>query len=241
MNNSPIRLNILHAGAYVIKGEAGAILVDTGPPGHEKRLESQLKNHGLALHDIHTVILTHAHYDHAGNLKYVKEKAAPLSSPILTPHPSSRRGSPLLPAEAMLCSDAFSPSLNRFSAGSGPIPVSLLTSSSMKGWTSVLTAWTAKSCTPPATPAVPSLLFLKAVKRLSGTLFSTSWAEYTPPSSMIKQPFFKAGKNSSRPDALPSIPPTAALCLGTSWKNLTKKRQASQYNPPPFFLEQRFE
>jgi glyoxylase-like metal-dependent hydrolase (beta-lactamase superfamily II) len=68
--------------AFLVEGGPDPILVDTGmrDPGramdvhglgpHRIRegwtLESQLRNHGLDLEDIPTVILTHLHYDHAG-------------------------------------------------------------------------------------------------------------------------------------------------------------------------------
>lgn len=64
--------------AWLIRGEGKKILVDTGPcdpawsakhhhtieVSEEMKLESALKLHGVALADIHCVVLTHLHWDH---------------------------------------------------------------------------------------------------------------------------------------------------------------------------------
>ena len=52
--------------AYLIRGEAGCILVDTGIPGSEKKVDRVLKRHGLKFRDIKLIVVTHAHTDHAG-------------------------------------------------------------------------------------------------------------------------------------------------------------------------------
>ena len=52
--------------AYLIRGEAGCILVDTGIPGSEKKVDRVLKQHGVKFRDIKLIVVTHAHTDHAG-------------------------------------------------------------------------------------------------------------------------------------------------------------------------------
>lgn len=61
------RLNYFNV--YVIKGEDGDILIDTGFIGMKRRLQRFLDKF-----DIKLIILTHAHVDHAWNAKYLKER-----------------------------------------------------------------------------------------------------------------------------------------------------------------------
>lgn len=63
-------LNFLNAGeaiaAYVIPTENGAVLVECGPHSTVDRLTDGLAKLGLRPTDIHTLLLTHIHFDHAG-------------------------------------------------------------------------------------------------------------------------------------------------------------------------------
>lgn len=70
-----IKIPILPLGllnAFLIQGLRGLILVDTGLPGSEKKLESILHQHNWKYSDIKLIIITHAHVDHAGNAARVK-------------------------------------------------------------------------------------------------------------------------------------------------------------------------
>lgn len=58
----------LYFNVYVIKGEKGDILIDTGFIGMRKQLKKWLDNFNIKL-----VILTHAHVDHVWNASYVKK------------------------------------------------------------------------------------------------------------------------------------------------------------------------
>jgi glyoxylase-like metal-dependent hydrolase (beta-lactamase superfamily II) len=53
--------------AYLLVGKGSAVLVDTGLPGSEHRVEGALRRHGLSLSALRFVILTHGHIDHAGS------------------------------------------------------------------------------------------------------------------------------------------------------------------------------
>jgi hydroxyacylglutathione hydrolase len=71
-----IRIPILPfnmVNAHLIKSEAGCILVDTGIPGSERKIERALSQHGLSFKDIKLVVVTHAHTDHAGSATRVRE------------------------------------------------------------------------------------------------------------------------------------------------------------------------
>lgn len=58
----------LYFNTYVIRGENGDILIDTGFKFMRRRLKKWLDNF-----DIKLIILTHAHVDHTWNAKYLKD------------------------------------------------------------------------------------------------------------------------------------------------------------------------
>jgi glyoxylase-like metal-dependent hydrolase (beta-lactamase superfamily II) len=51
---------------YVIKGSSKNVLIDTGLPSNFSRLNHALAKIGLSCDDIHLILLTHEHLDHAG-------------------------------------------------------------------------------------------------------------------------------------------------------------------------------
>lgn len=70
-----IRIPILPLGmvnAYLVKSEAGCVLVDAGIPGSERKIGRVLSQHGLSFKDIKLIIVTHAHTDHAGSAACVR-------------------------------------------------------------------------------------------------------------------------------------------------------------------------
>ncbi len=66
------RIICLYANVYVVTGYGHCILVDTGPVAFQRFLARQL--HRLGITRIHKVILTHTHYDHAGNAAFLQKK-----------------------------------------------------------------------------------------------------------------------------------------------------------------------
>ena len=67
------------ANVLLIRDDDGAYLVDVGC-GHEEtylRLKEFITSQGLSITDIHTVILTHAHPDHMGAMRYLLEDISP--------------------------------------------------------------------------------------------------------------------------------------------------------------------
>ena len=71
-----LRIPILPFGmvnAHLILGPDGCILVDTGLPGLESKIEKTLTNHRLSFKDIILIVVTHAHVDHAGNAALLRE------------------------------------------------------------------------------------------------------------------------------------------------------------------------
>jgi hydroxyacylglutathione hydrolase len=64
-------LGMVHC--HLVVGENGCILVDTGIPGSEDKIERVLKNNGLHFEDIKLIVITHAHTDHAGSAARLRE------------------------------------------------------------------------------------------------------------------------------------------------------------------------
>ncbi len=60
------RLKLRGCNAYLIEDDAGTFLVDTGIPGN-------LRNVSKAVKEIDGIIITHAHYDHAGSAYEISE------------------------------------------------------------------------------------------------------------------------------------------------------------------------
>ena len=58
---------------FLVKGKAGCILVDTGLPGSEHKINKVLRKHGLSFTDIKLIVITHAHIDHAGSAARLRE------------------------------------------------------------------------------------------------------------------------------------------------------------------------
>jgi len=61
--------NLDYFKAYLIKGEDGDILIDTGFSSSRNKLKRLLDKNNVKL-----IILTHAHLDHIWNVKYFKER-----------------------------------------------------------------------------------------------------------------------------------------------------------------------
>lgn len=65
---------------FVIRGDHGLILVDTGVPGSSRKIFEQIKEHGLDPSDIQLIIVTHGHMDHFGSVGEIKKQ---LNVPVL--------------------------------------------------------------------------------------------------------------------------------------------------------------
>lgn len=69
--------NVEHGiAAYVVIGQGGPVLIETGPGSTLKQLLSSLKYHGIAASDIRHVFVTHIHLDHAGAAGWWSEQGA---------------------------------------------------------------------------------------------------------------------------------------------------------------------
>lgn len=59
---------------FLIRGERGCVLVDTGTPGKADRILKRLAKRGVAPDDIRLILLTHGHTDHFGNAAELRER-----------------------------------------------------------------------------------------------------------------------------------------------------------------------
>ena len=66
----PIKLG--HVNIYLVKTEAGYILVDAGMPNAVKKIDQALRTHGVDADEVSLIILTHGHLDHAGAAAQLK-------------------------------------------------------------------------------------------------------------------------------------------------------------------------
>lgn len=66
------QLSLGLANAFLLKGDR-PILVDTGRPRDAQALARALKEAGVAVADLALILHTHAHWDHAGSTRQLKE------------------------------------------------------------------------------------------------------------------------------------------------------------------------
>lgn len=59
---------------YVVRGQEGSVLVDTGFPGKADALLEQLEKRGVDPAEISLILLTHGHPDHAGNAAELRQR-----------------------------------------------------------------------------------------------------------------------------------------------------------------------
>jgi glyoxylase-like metal-dependent hydrolase (beta-lactamase superfamily II) len=65
-----------HVNCYLIEDERGIAVVDPGLPGEDswKALSSRLRTAGYTVNNIHTVIVTHSHFDHFGGAERIRKE-----------------------------------------------------------------------------------------------------------------------------------------------------------------------
>lgn len=66
----PIRLSL--SNAFLAVGKR-PVLVDAGSPGEEHKIASAIQSAGVALEQVALILLTHAHRDHAGGAKAMRQ------------------------------------------------------------------------------------------------------------------------------------------------------------------------
>lgn len=60
---------------YLVRENNKYLLIDSGRPVSSRKLSKKLKKKKINPADISLIIVTHVHYDHVGNLKWLKEQS----------------------------------------------------------------------------------------------------------------------------------------------------------------------
>ncbi|MBV1925495.1 MAG: MBL fold metallo-hydrolase [Dokdonia sp.] len=68
------QLSIDFANIYIIERDDKILMIDSGNPGHEKRVEALLSEQGIKPREIDYLILTHGHLDHSGTASYFRQQ-----------------------------------------------------------------------------------------------------------------------------------------------------------------------
>jgi hydroxyacylglutathione hydrolase len=94
-----VRVDLVYAQAYLLRGSGGAVLVDTGLPGASARILGVARRAGIQPDDIDLIVLTHTHVDHAGA---AAELARRTGAPVAVAAPghgllARGRGAPVVP------------------------------------------------------------------------------------------------------------------------------------------------
>lgn len=75
-----ITIKLAYSRAYLIKENGKNLIVDTGLRGNSGLFGKRLKENGVDPSDISLIVITHVHYDHVGNLAWLKEQS---KAPVL--------------------------------------------------------------------------------------------------------------------------------------------------------------
>ncbi|MHB0859570.1 MAG: MBL fold metallo-hydrolase [Anaerolineae bacterium] len=70
----PVSIGLGSVNAFIVRGDGGAILVDTGFPGTHRLLLRALRRAGLALEDVSLILITHGHVDHFGSAAALRQR-----------------------------------------------------------------------------------------------------------------------------------------------------------------------
>jgi hydroxyacylglutathione hydrolase len=75
MGEAVIQINTgKFTNVFLLQGDEGSILIDTGNPGKVDLILERLAKHGVAPGDIRLILLTHGHTDHFGSAAALRER-----------------------------------------------------------------------------------------------------------------------------------------------------------------------
>ncbi|MFP4664552.1 MAG: MBL fold metallo-hydrolase [Bacteroidales bacterium] len=67
-----LKFTVRRSNMYFVRAAIGWLVIDSGIPKRQRKLERFLYKHGIRPCDIRIIVITHSHYDHAGGLAYLK-------------------------------------------------------------------------------------------------------------------------------------------------------------------------
>jgi len=68
------RIRLGFTNSYLIPGDKGYLLIDAGGPGKTRTFLRKIKKKGISPEQIALIVITHAHFDHAGSLFQIRER-----------------------------------------------------------------------------------------------------------------------------------------------------------------------
>ncbi len=74
MTESIRTLTFRWVNAYLVKTDAGFVLIDTGMAGNRTKIERELRAAGCGPGDLQLIVITHGDPDHSGNASYLRTK-----------------------------------------------------------------------------------------------------------------------------------------------------------------------
>jgi len=84
------------SNAYLVKGDRGFVLIDTGFRFDRARLKAELRAAGCGPDDLRLIVITHGDPDHSGNAAYLREAYGAKIAMHRTEAPAVERGDILL-------------------------------------------------------------------------------------------------------------------------------------------------
>jgi len=70
----PFPFGMGRVNCYLLKGETGCVLIDTGAASNRKALTAELDAAGCQRGKLNLIVLTHGDYDHTGNAIYLRQR-----------------------------------------------------------------------------------------------------------------------------------------------------------------------
>ena len=76
-----------YVNAFLVDGDEGVVIIDTGLPKKEGKIETALTSIGRSPADVIAIMLTHSHADHSGGAAALKES---MDAPLMTSERAAR-------------------------------------------------------------------------------------------------------------------------------------------------------
>lgn len=74
MTETVTQINLGQVNVFLVRGQAGCVLVDAGNPDSAEAILEKLEEHGVAPDDVRLILITHGHTDHFGSAAALQER-----------------------------------------------------------------------------------------------------------------------------------------------------------------------